>query len=101
MTFVLVSVVIEVATNKNEITRSQVWYARGAQQPFFFHTQSPLAIGFAVFCAHAVLLPIDGALATLHFTAPRASCTHGAASTQHARLDRLLLLGRGRTFTCL
>ncbi len=44
MTFVLVSVVLEVAANKDEATR----------------TQAPLAIGFAVFCAHAVLLPVDG-----------------------------------------
>jgi len=45
MTAVLVAVVLETAVNKrNEIARSQ----------------APLAIGFAVFCAHAVLLPIDG-----------------------------------------
>lgn len=45
MTAVLVAVVLETAANKrNAISRSQ----------------APLAIGFAVFCAHAVLLPIDG-----------------------------------------
>jgi len=45
MTAVLVLVVLETAINKrNTIARSQ----------------APLAIGFAVFCAHAVLLPIDG-----------------------------------------
>lgn len=44
MTFVLVSVVLETAVNKKSVARAQ----------------APLAIGFAVFCAHAVLLPIDG-----------------------------------------
>jgi len=45
MTAVLVLVVLETAVNKrNTVARSQ----------------APLAIGFAVFCAHAVLLPIDG-----------------------------------------
>ena len=45
MTAILVAVVLETAVNqKNEVARSQ----------------APLAIGFAVFCAHAVLLPIDG-----------------------------------------
>ncbi|GAB4824147.1 hypothetical protein N2152v2_011193 [Parachlorella kessleri] len=44
MTFVLVSVVLETASNSNPMVRSS----------------APLAIGFAVFCAHAVLLPIDG-----------------------------------------
>ncbi|KAI3432415.1 hypothetical protein D9Q98_003969 [Chlorella vulgaris] len=44
MTFVLVSVVLETAINKKSLARAQ----------------APLAIGFAVFCAHAVLLPIDG-----------------------------------------
>ena len=44
MTFVLVSVVLETAVNTKSVAR----------------TQAPLAIGFAVFCAHAVLLPIDG-----------------------------------------
>jgi len=44
MTFTLVSVVLETAVNKKSLARAQ----------------APLAIGFAVFCAHAVLLPIDG-----------------------------------------
>jgi MIP family channel proteins len=45
MTAVLVATVLEVAVNKrNAISKSF----------------APLAIGFAVFCAHAVLLPIDG-----------------------------------------
>ena len=44
MTFTLMAVVLETAVN----TRSTV------------KAQAPLAIGFAVFCAHAVLLPIDG-----------------------------------------
>lgn len=45
MTAVLVLVVLETAVNKrNSISKAQ----------------APLAIGFAVFCAHAVLLPIDG-----------------------------------------
>lgn len=44
MTFTLVSVVLETAVNKKSVAR----------------VQAPLAIGFAVFCAHAVLLPIDG-----------------------------------------
>ena len=44
MTFVLVAVVLETAVNKKSVAR----------------VQAPLAIGFAVFCAHAVLLPIDG-----------------------------------------
>ncbi|GAB4814534.1 hypothetical protein N2152v2_001580 [Parachlorella kessleri] len=45
MTFVLVSVVLETAVNHKSLTIRQ---------------QAPLAIGFAVFTAHAVLLPIDG-----------------------------------------
>lgn len=45
MTAVLVAVVLATAASKRNIT------AKG---------QAPLAIGFAVFCAHAVLLPIDG-----------------------------------------
>jgi MIP family channel proteins len=44
MTFVLVSVVLETAANRKSTAKAQ----------------APLAIGFAVFCAHAVLLPIDG-----------------------------------------
>ena len=45
MTAVLVAVVLSTAASKkNTIAKSQ----------------APLAIGFAVFCAHAVLLPIDG-----------------------------------------
>ncbi|KAI3430305.1 hypothetical protein D9Q98_004901 [Chlorella vulgaris] len=44
MSFVLVSVVLETAISKKSLARAQ----------------APLAIGFAVFCAHAVLLPIDG-----------------------------------------
>lgn len=44
MTFTLVAVVLETAVNKKSVAR----------------VQAPLAIGFAVFCAHAVLLPIDG-----------------------------------------
>ncbi|KAL4442937.1 hypothetical protein ABPG77_008428 [Micractinium sp. CCAP 211/92] len=44
MTFVLVSVVLEVTSNRNPASRAQ----------------APLAIGFAVFCGHAVMLPIDG-----------------------------------------
>ncbi|KAL4457663.1 hypothetical protein ABPG75_012528 [Micractinium tetrahymenae] len=44
MTFVLVSVVLEVTSDRNPGSRAQ----------------APLAIGFAVFCAHAVMLPIDG-----------------------------------------
>ena len=44
MTFTLMAVVLETAVN----TRSTV------------KSLAPLAIGFAVFCAHAVLLPIDG-----------------------------------------
>ncbi|KAL4424740.1 hypothetical protein ABPG77_000083 [Micractinium sp. CCAP 211/92] len=45
LTFVLVSVVLETAVSKKSITA---------------RAQAPLAIGFAVFCAHAVMLPIDG-----------------------------------------
>lgn len=45
MTFVLVSVVLETAVSHKSST---------------IRSQAPLAIGFAVFCAHAVLLPIDG-----------------------------------------
>lgn len=45
MTFVLVSVVLETAVNKKSAT---------------IRAQAPMAIGFAVFTAHAVLLPIDG-----------------------------------------
>eukprot|EP00887_Chlorella_sp_A99_P001508 scaffold8.g1508.t1 len=45
MTFVLVSVVLETAVSKKSLVA---------------RAQAPLAIGFAVFCAHAVLLPIDG-----------------------------------------
>lgn len=44
MTFTLVSVVLETAVNKKSVAR----------------VQAPMAIGFSVFCAHAVLLPIDG-----------------------------------------
>lgn len=44
MTFTLVLVVLETAKNKKSTVSNN----------------APLAIGFAVFCAHAVLLPIDG-----------------------------------------
>jgi MIP family channel proteins len=45
MTAVLVAVVLSTAASKKNVTAK---------------SQAPLAIGFAVFCAHAVLLPIDG-----------------------------------------
>ncbi|EFN52412.1 hypothetical protein CHLNCDRAFT_13804, partial [Chlorella variabilis] len=55
MTFVLVSVVLETAANRKSTARAQAPLAIASLRP-----ACRLPAGFAVFCAHAVMLPIDG-----------------------------------------